>query len=107
MVNDSLMEEWEEFQRFENFQKMQPPKPEPKPVVDPYRTYTHGPQGQLITDWGAFGRNYTPEQLEIHSTIEDTRDIRDPEQLWNEILARRNGAIQAQKEFPDEAVFGK
>ena len=105
MVSDTLMEEWDEFKRFELFQNQ--PKPEPKLVQssDPFRAYTTGPQGQMVADWSAFRQSYTPQQLEIHSTAVDTRDIRDPEQVYNEIVAGRNGTIQGQLEFPDERVF--
>jgi hypothetical protein len=88
-----LVEEYEEWKRLEAFAERQAakaPEPEPEPV-DPHKTYTQGPAGQTITDWKAFAGSPTPEQLEIHSTVEDRRDNRDPEAVWAEISAQRNG----------------
>jgi hypothetical protein len=90
-MNELLMEEWDEFKRFELFQKSKPPpKVEPE-AVDPFKAYTQGPQGNLVHDHKAHGRGYAPEQLEIHSTAPDKRDNRDPEEVYRELVASRNG----------------
>jgi hypothetical protein len=68
---------------------VEPPVKPSKALQDPHLAYTQGPAGQTITDWKAFGGNATPEQLVPHSTVEDRRDNRDPEEVWFEILERR------------------
>jgi len=91
------MEEWEEFKQFEHFQKNKP-KAKPKPeLVDPFKAYTQGPQGNLVHDHKAHGRGYTPEQLEIHSTALDKRDNRDPEKVGKFVLKARAAKRKAMK----------
>lgn len=85
---DHLMEEWEEFKRFEQFQasrSVKQPEPEPE-VIDQFKAYTQGPQGNVIQDHGVFARSYTPEQLEIHSTAPDRRFNDDPEKFYGRTI---------------------
>lgn len=82
-----MLDDWEEEFEFGNGLE---PEQEPVFIVNPHLAYTQGPAGQTIHDWSAFRGNPTPEQLEIHSTVEDRRDNRDPEEVWFEILERRD-----------------
>ena len=42
-------------------------------LKNPHLAYTTGPAGQMVCDWRAFSRHYTPEQLVPHATAPDRR----------------------------------
>lgn len=54
-------------------------------MSNPHLAYTQGPYGQTIADWSAFGKDYAPEQLEIHSDAPDRRFNVDPVEFYFQI----------------------
>jgi hypothetical protein len=61
-------------------------------VDDPHLKYTQSPQGSVVVDWTAFRREWMRfPDVNFSGTVEDKRDNRDPEQVWIEELAKRNG----------------
>lgn len=59
-------------------------------LKNPHLAYTVGPAGQMVCDWKAFSRDYTPEQLVPHATAPDRRFNVDSVDFYAQVCVEEN-----------------